>query len=87
LVTTADRSTGRPAANEAAIFRNDVNDAVAHAVGDKPFTLTVIRPSLPPLTYYLTCWPFSLDAETSRTQSIPAIGQLVPPVCEQPGLQ
>ena len=45
LVTTADRSTGRPAANEAAIFRNDVNDAVAHAAGDKPFTLTVIRPS------------------------------------------
>jgi hypothetical protein len=45
LVTTADRSTGRPAANEAAIFRNDVSDAVAHAAGDKPFTLTVIRPS------------------------------------------
>jgi hypothetical protein len=42
LVTTADRSTGRPAADEAAIFRND---AVAHAAGDKPFTLTVIRPS------------------------------------------
>ena len=42
LVTTADRSTGRPAANEAAIFRND---AVAHAAGGKPFTLTVIRPS------------------------------------------
>jgi hypothetical protein len=34
LVTAADRSTGRPAANEAAIFRNDVNDAVAHAAGD-----------------------------------------------------
>jgi hypothetical protein len=24
----------------------------------------------------LTCWPFSLEAETSQTQSIPAIGQL-----------
>jgi len=24
---------------------NDVNDAVAHAAGGKPFTLTVIRPS------------------------------------------
>ena len=45
LVTTADRSTARPAANQAAIVRNDVNDAAAHAAGDKPFTLTVIRPS------------------------------------------
>ncbi len=44
LVTTAHRSTGRPAANEAAIFRNDVNDAVAHAAGHKPFTLTVYAP-------------------------------------------
>ena len=53
-----------------------MNDAVAHAAGGKPFTLTVIRPCLPALACYLTCWPFSLDAETSRTQSIPAIGQL-----------
>ena len=44
LVTTADRSTG-PRANQAAIVRNDLNDAAAHAAGDKPFTLTVIRPS------------------------------------------
>jgi hypothetical protein len=44
-VTTADTGNGAPRANEAAIFRNDVNDAVAHAAGDKPFTLTVIRPS------------------------------------------
>jgi hypothetical protein len=36
----------------------------------------VIRPSWPALACYLTCWPFSLDAETSQTQPIPAIGQL-----------
>jgi hypothetical protein len=28
-----------------AIFRNDVNDAVPYAAVNKPFTLTVIRPS------------------------------------------
>ena len=42
LVTTADRSTGRPAADEAAIFRNDARRARGR---DKPFRLTVIRPS------------------------------------------
>jgi hypothetical protein len=36
---------GAPRANQAAIVRNDVNDAAAHAAGGKPFTLTVIRPS------------------------------------------
>ena len=36
-----------------------MNDAVAHAAGDKPFTLTVIRPSCTALTCYSTCWLFS----------------------------
>lgn len=44
LVTTAGQVYGRARANEAAIFTNDVNDAVAHAAGDKPFTLAVIAP-------------------------------------------
>jgi hypothetical protein len=43
LVNTTVWSKWRPAANVAAIFRNDVNDCEAHAVGNNAFTLTMIR--------------------------------------------
>jgi hypothetical protein len=83
LVTTAGRSTGRPG-ERGGDLHDDVNDAVAHAAGDKPFTLTVTRPSRPALACYLTCRPFSLDAETLQAQSIPATGQLAD--CFRPGV-
>ena len=45
MTASATRRECAQASELVTTFRNDANDAVAHAAGDKPFTLTVIRPS------------------------------------------